>query len=102
MIEHIKNTSSNPYKRNITHQIVNSNPSSVILTLKSPVLDFSQDVHWWTDLRNVVQTTKDDLDMEKKRNNELADLLHEKTKQCAKVQVADLVFPGGFTVDVVR
>jgi hypothetical protein len=39
------------------------------------------------DLRNNIQTAKTELDMEKKRSNELADLLHEKTKQCAKIQV---------------
>lgn len=39
------------------------------------------------DLRNTMQGLKNDLDTEKKRNNELADLLHDKTKQCAKIQV---------------
>jgi hypothetical protein len=45
-------------------------------------------MYWQVDLRNAVQTAKNDLDVEKKRNNELAEFLHEKTKQCAKVQVA--------------
>lgn len=39
------------------------------------------------DLRNGVQSVKNDLDMEKKRNHELANLLHEKTKQYSKIQV---------------
>jgi len=43
-----------------------------------------------TDLRNAVQGLKNDLETEKKRNNELADLLHDKTKQCTKIQVASL------------
>jgi len=40
-----------------------------------------------TDLRNALQGVKNDLENEKKRNHELADLLNEKTKQCAKLQV---------------
>jgi hypothetical protein len=53
--------------------------------LKSPVIGL--DSILTIDLRNTVQATKAELDMEKKRSNELADLLHEKTKQCAKIQV---------------
>jgi len=47
-------------------------------------------MYWQVDLRNAVQAAKNDLDVEKKRNNELAEILHEKTKQCAKVQVSHL------------
>ena len=39
------------------------------------------------DLRAALQASKNDFEMEKKRSNELADLLHQKTKQCVKIQV---------------
>jgi len=43
---------------------------------------------WLTvDLRGAIQAAKNELEMERKKNVELADLLHEKTKQCAKTQV---------------
>jgi len=58
---------------------VNQTPKSLVLLLLSYVDD--------VDLRNTVHSVKNDLDVEKKRNHELADLLHEKTKQCSKVQV---------------
>jgi hypothetical protein len=57
-------------------------------TLKSLVRHYLAEIT--LDLRNALQATKNDLDMEKKRNQDMGDLLQEKTKQCAKIQVADL------------
>lgn len=54
--------------------------------LKFPVFDPLASLTY-IGLRDVLQATKNDLDLEKKRNQDMGDLLHEKTKQCAKIQV---------------
>lgn len=59
---------------------------SALPMLKFPVFDLLASLTY-LGLRDALQVTKDDLDMEKKRNQDMGDLLHEKTKQCAKIQV---------------
>ena len=45
------------------------------------------------DLRTALQGSKNDFEMEKKRSNDLADLLSQKTKQCVKIQVPLIPLP---------
>jgi hypothetical protein len=83
-VEHTKNTSRNHCRKSAIISMDNSNHSLANPTPKSHVPCTPEVI---LDLRNALQSSKHDLEQEKKRSHELADLLHEKTKHCAKVQV---------------